>query len=123
MSMRNSLLLAMFAGISVAQQPPPQRQPIQPRQQQNSQGEPRALKAYLGMTDEQLDQMHKAGEAAQKYASLRDLLLKGNPDPMAVGKALLEVRAIESRSARFANRRGKARSRPHAGTAHEVQGD
>ena len=70
MSMRNSLLLAIFAGMSVAQQPaPPSRQPTQPRQQQNNPGEPRALKAYLGMTDEQLDQMHKAGDAAQKTAS------------------------------------------------------
>ena len=108
--MRNTLLLSvLFAGISTAQQPP-QPQPMQPGLPIGS-GEPRALKAYLGLTDDQLEQMHKAGDAAhkaaiekvktmqpqleQRRAALRDLLLKGSPDPKAIGKAMLEMRAVE----------------------------
>ena len=73
--------------------------------------QPRALKAYLGLTDLQLMQMANAGEQAhkaaqvkdkaleqhleQKHRDLQELLSKGNADATTVGKALLEVRATE----------------------------
>ena len=95
----------LMAGMAVAQQgpnaPDPNRIP----------DEPRALKAYLGLTDDQLMQMRKAGEEAhqsanekvramqpqleQKRMTVQQLLGGKNPDPTTLGKAVLELRAIE----------------------------
>ena len=68
--MKLSLLLFGAISLGIAQPRPP-----------NPPGEPRALKAYLGLSNEQFDQMMKAAEADHKAA--------------AIGKALLEVRATE----------------------------
>jgi Spy/CpxP family protein refolding chaperone len=70
-----------------------------------------ALKAYLNLTDAQVEQMRKAGDQSrkqadekvkalqpqleQKRAAVRDLMAKGSSDATAVGKAVLEVQAIE----------------------------
>ena len=101
------LIVMLCAGLGGLAQPgqPPQPQP------QPGPGEPRALKAYLGLSDEQLDQMRKAGEAAHKAAlekvkalqpqleqkrmAVHELLSKTNPDAAALGKAMLEMRAVE----------------------------
>ena len=101
------LVLAAFAATAWAQQGP---QPPPPGQQPRN-VEPRALKAYLGLTDEQLMQMgivraqaRKAAEEKikglqpqmeQKHLALQELMNRPNADPAAVGKALLEVRAME----------------------------
>jgi len=69
-----------------------------------------ALKAYLNLTDAQVQQMRQAGEQARKQAAekvrtihpqirdkrlaLRDLLAKGSNDPAAVGKLVLEIQAL-----------------------------
>ena len=86
---------------------------------QQDQGEPRALKAYLGLSDEQLMQMAKAREQGQKAAqekakalqpqmeqkhrALQELLNKPNADATALGKALLEVKAMEKQMQELAN--------------------
>lgn len=73
--------------------------------------ESRALKAYLGLTDDQLMQMRKAAELLhqsanekvramqpqleQKRLAIQQLLGGKNPDPTALGKAVLELRAVE----------------------------
>ena len=78
---------------------------------QQEPGEPRALKAYLGLTDGQLRQMANAREQAQKATqekmkalqpqmeqkqrALQELLARGGSDATAIGKAVLEVKAIE----------------------------
>ena len=98
-------LLFLMAGMAFAQQgpnaPDPNRLP----------DEPRALKAYLGLTDDQFMQMRKAGGDAhqsanekvramqpqleQKRMAVQQLLGGKNPDPTALGKAVLELRAVE----------------------------
>lgn len=98
-------LWCLMAGMAFAQQgpnaPDPNRLP----------DEPRALKAYLGLTDDQLMQMRKAGEVAhqsanekvramqpqleQKRMAIQQLLGGKNPDPTMLGKAVLELRAVE----------------------------
>ena len=95
----------LMAGMAAAQQgpnaPDPNRLP----------DEPRALKAYLGLTDDQLLQMRKAGEEShqsanqkvramqpqleQKRMAIQQLLGGKNPDPTVLGKAVLELRTIE----------------------------
>ncbi len=102
-------LLFLIAGMANAQQgpnsPDPNRLP----------DEPRALKAYLGLTDDQLMQMRKAGEEAhqsanekvramqpqleQKRMTVQQLLGGKNPDPTMLGKAVLELRAVEKQIA------------------------
>lgn len=70
-----------------------------------------ALKSFLNLTDAQVRQMQQAREkagkdAAEKEQALRpqihekrnalaDLMEKDNPDATAVGKAMLEIRALE----------------------------
>ena len=69
-----------------------------------------ALKAYLNLTDTQIEQMRKAREEARKQAfeqakaiqpqirekraALRDLLAKDTADATTVGKAMLEIQAL-----------------------------
>jgi Spy/CpxP family protein refolding chaperone len=70
-----------------------------------------ALKAYLNLSDAQIEQMQKAREEARKqafekakaifpqirakHAALRDLLAKDTADALTVGNAMLEIRALK----------------------------
>jgi Spy/CpxP family protein refolding chaperone len=82
---------------------------MMPQQQEFS-----ALKAYLNLTDAQLEQIGKAGERARKEAAektkalmlqieekrraLHELLAKGTNDPNAVGKATLEIQNLQKQA-------------------------
>lgn len=71
----------------------------------------RALKEYLGLSDAQVRHMQQAGEKArrgadekektlrpqieQKRMALEDLLDGANPDAVAVGRAMIEIRGLE----------------------------
>lgn len=70
-----------------------------------------ALKAYLNLTDAQVQQIRQAGEQARKQMgekaraippqiqekemALRNLLAKGTDDPTAVGKLVLELETLK----------------------------
>jgi hypothetical protein len=73
-----------------------------------------ALKAYLSLTDVQIQKIQQAGEQARKDAdekiktlqpqirdkkiALEDLLEKGTTDATAVGKMMLEIQALQKQA-------------------------
>lgn len=106
--------LTLCAGLSLAvaqtpnlTPPPGPRGPAVPA---SPAAEPQALKAYLNLTDSQLQQIRQAGEQAHRQAdekakalepqirekrvALEGLMAKGS-DPAAVGKLMLEIRGLE----------------------------
>lgn len=92
-------LTAAFAAIAVAQPP---RGPMP---------EPKALMEYLGLTSDQITRLNAANreqmtsmrpafeQAREKQQALRLLMENANPDPAAVGRAVIEAHQLRTRAA------------------------
>jgi Spy/CpxP family protein refolding chaperone len=90
-------LTAAFAAIALAQPP---RGPM---------GEPKALIEYLGLTSDQVTRLNAANreqmtsmrptfeQAREKQQALRQLMESANPDPAAVGRAMIEAHQLRQR--------------------------